>query len=125
MDRTQGRGTHDPLAAHHWRCLATTTAVQSQRVVKVATVITDCDQGVLIIDGYGFGEGPLPGPAAAPNAKRGIPLQLIAATGDHLEAVLPADLPAGTYRLSVANAQWYIDEIDITFGAVGPMGPRR
>ena len=65
----------------------------------------------------------LTGPAAAPNAKRGIPLQLATATTDHLEAVLPLELPPGTYRLSVASADWYVDEIDVTFGAVGPPGP--
>ena len=52
-----------------------TVGLTAQRVVKIATVVTDFDQGLLLIDGYGFGEGPLvllTGPAAAPNAKRGI-----------------------------------------------------
>lgn len=106
-------------------CLATAGLQAQTRVVKIASVVTDFDQGLLLIDGYGFGVGPLvllTGPAAAPNANRGIPLQITAATDGHLEAALPADLPPGTYRLSVASADWYVDEIDITFGAVGPQG---
>ena len=108
-------------------CLGSVLGLQAQRVLMIEAVVTNRDRGLLIIDGYGFGDGPLvllTGPAVGePNAKRGVPLQITAASPDHIEAVIPATLGSGTYRLSVANMQWYVDEIDITFGAVGPLGP--
>ena len=48
-------------------------------MLMIEVVVTDFERGLLLIDGRGFGDGPLvllTRPAAEPDTKRGIPLQV-------------------------------------------------
>lgn len=54
------------------------------------------------------------------------PLAIASATATEIDALLPADLPAGDYLLTVStgSGQSQNDEYDLTIGAVGPRGPQ-
>jgi hypothetical protein len=70
-----------------------------------------------------FGSGPLVITLGNANLTV-IEIPDVTPTDTYIEALLPADLPAGDYLLTVSmgNGQSQNDEYDLTIGAVGPQG---
>jgi len=86
-------------------------------VVQSGTINYASNQVTLTCSGF------QPGKAAPSLHFNGAELKVDSSSKTQIVATLPANIPAGTFRLKVTNSENESEVFDLTYGATGPQGP--